>query len=85
MLLVGFAAALPVIAAGFRSYRGSREFERNALRHQATRDSLEELERQLRTSSNLNEKFRLLGFCELVLEMDCREFMRLLCEVEWYG
>ncbi|MGA7841259.1 MAG: DUF4231 domain-containing protein, partial [Candidatus Acidiferrales bacterium] len=39
MLLVGFAAALPVIAAGFRSYRGSREFERNALRHQATRDS----------------------------------------------
>ena len=85
MLLVGFAAALPVIAAGFRSYRGSREFERNALRHQATRDSLEELERQLRTSGNLNEKFRLLGFCELVLEMDCREFMRLLCEVEWYG
>jgi len=74
-----------VAAAGFRSYRGSREFERNALRHQATRDSLEELERQLRTSSNLNDKFRLLGFCELVLEMDCREFMRLLCEVEWYG
>jgi hypothetical protein len=85
MILIGLAAALPVAAAGFRSYRGSREFERNALRHQATRDSLEELERQLRTSSNLNDKFRLLGFCELVLEMDCREFMRLLCEVEWYG
>lgn len=85
MILIGFAAALPVAAAGFRSYRGSREFERNALRHQATRDSLEELERQLRTSSSLNDKFRLLGFCELVLEMDCREFMRLLCEVEWYG
>jgi hypothetical protein len=85
MLLIALAAALPVIAAGFRSYRGSREFERNALRHQATRDSVEELERQLRTSSDLNDKFRLLGFCELVLEMDCREFMRLLCEVEWYG
>src|SRR5271155_5031202 len=85
MFLVAFAAALPIVAAGFRSYRGSREFERNALRHQATRDSLEDLERQLRTSSDLNDKFRLLGFCELVLEMDCREFMRLLCEVEWYG
>ena len=84
MLLVGFAAALPVIAAGFRSYRGSREFERNALRHRATRDSLEALEGQLRTK-NLAEKFRVLGFCELVLEVDCREFMRLLCEVEWYG
>jgi hypothetical protein len=85
MFLVAFAAAFPIVAAGFRSYRASREFERNALRHQATRDSLEELERQLRTSSDLNDKFRLLGFCELVLEMDCREFMRLLCEVEWYG
>jgi hypothetical protein len=83
--LVAFAAAFPIVAAGFRSYRGSREFERNALRHQATRDSLEELERQLRTSSDLNDKFRLLGFCELILEMDCREFMRLLSEVEWYG
>jgi Protein of unknown function (DUF4231) len=85
MILIGLAAALPVAAAGVRSYRGSREFERNALRHQATRDSLEELERQLRASNSLNDKFRLLGFCELVLEMDCREFMRLLCEVEWYG
>jgi hypothetical protein len=85
MILIGLAAALPVAAAGFRSYRGSREFERNALRHQATRDSLQELERQLRSSTNLNDKFRLLGFCELVLEMDCREFMRLLSEVEWYG
>src|SRR5277367_985488 len=85
MFLVAFAAAFPIVAAGVRSYRGSREFERNALRHQATRDSLEELERQLRTSSNLNDKFRLLGFCELILEMDCREFMRLLSEVEWYG
>ncbi len=83
--LIAAAAGLPVIAAGFRSYRGAREFERNALRHRATLDSLEALEDQLRASGDLSEKFQLLGFCELVLEMDCRDFMRLLCEVEWYG
>jgi hypothetical protein len=85
MWLIGLAAGLPVIAAAVRTYRASREFERNSLRHRATLDSLEELERELRTSDDLNQQFRLLGFCELVLEMDCREFIRLLREVEWYG
>lgn len=84
-VLIGLAASLPVVAAGFRTFRASREFERNALRHRATLDSLEALEDQLRETKDLSEKFRLLGFCELVLEADCREFMRLLCEVEWYG
>lgn len=83
--LIGAAVGLPVFAAGFRTYRASREFERNALRHRATLDSLEKLEQELRGTKELAEKFRLLGFCELVLEVDCREFMRLLCEVEWYG
>jgi Protein of unknown function (DUF4231) len=84
-VLIGLAAGVPVIAAGFRTYRASREFERNALRHRATLDSLETLEDQLRETKHLADKFRLLGFCELVLEADCRDFMRLLCEVEWYG
>jgi hypothetical protein len=84
-VLIALAAGVPVIAAGFRTYRSSREFERNALRHRATLDSLETLEDQLRETKQLADKFRLLGFCELVLEADCRDFMRLLCEVEWYG
>lgn len=83
--LIGAAAGLPVIAAALRTYRASREFERNALRHRATLDSLEALERQLRETKDLAGKFRVLGFCEIVLGADCREFMRLLCEVEWYG
>jgi Protein of unknown function (DUF4231) len=83
--IIGFAAALPMIAAGVRVWRASREFERNARRHRATLDSLQKLEKELRDANSLAEKFRVLGFCELVLEADCREFMRLLCEVEWYG
>jgi hypothetical protein len=66
-------------------WRASREFERNARRHRATLDSLQKLEKELRDANSLAAKFRVLGFCELVLEADCREFMRLLCEVEWYG
>jgi hypothetical protein len=84
-VLTAIAAGLPVIAAAIKTYRASREFERNALRHRATLHSLEILEVRLRNTNELGEKFRQLGFCELVLEMDCREFMRLLCDVEWYG
>ena len=84
-VLIALAAGVPVIAAGFRTYRASREFERNALRHRATLYSLETPEDQLPETKHLADKFRLLGFCELVLEADCRDFMRLLCEVEWYG
>lgn len=84
-MLIGLAAGVPVVAAAFRAYRASREFERNALRHRASLDSLETLEAQLRETKDLGEKFRVLGFCELVLEADCRDFMRLLSEVEWYG
>jgi hypothetical protein len=83
--MIGCAAALPIIAAGVRVGRASREFERNARRHRATLDSLQKLEKELRDTNSLAEKFRIVGFCELVLEQDCREFMRLLCEVEWYG
>jgi hypothetical protein len=83
--MIGFAAGLPMFAAGLRVSRASREFERNARRHRATLDSLQKLEKELRETMVLSEKFRILGFCELVLEADCREFMRLLCEVEWYG
>jgi hypothetical protein len=33
----------------------------------------------------LARKFRIARTCELILEFDSSEFMRLLREVEWYG
>lgn len=93
------AAIPPAAVAGIRSFRASREFERNALRHRATLDSLEKLsDKMVETNaraehSGMDEKAKgeILGrqleivrFCELVLEYDTCEFMRLLSEVEWY-
>jgi hypothetical protein len=84
LLLLG-AALLPAMVAGIRTYRASREFERNALRHRATLHSLEGLNAEMGKAKNLPRKFRIARACELILEFDSCEFMRLLREVEWYG
>jgi hypothetical protein len=83
-----FAAAalgLPIVAAAIRTFRASREFERNAMRHHATFDSLSAMSSELAGAKDLETKFRIIGFCETILEADCREFMRLVAEAEWYG
>jgi hypothetical protein len=84
-VLVLGAALLPAMVAGIRTYRASREFERNALRHRATLHSLEGLNVEMGKAKNLSRKFRIARTCELILEFDSCEFMRLLREVEWYG
>jgi hypothetical protein len=83
--LVLGAVLLPALVAGVRTYRASREFERNALRHRATLHSLEGLNVEMGKARNLAKKFRIARACELILEFDSSEFMRLLREVEWYG
>src|ERR1700728_382121 len=83
-LMLG-AVLLPALVAGVRTYRASREFERNALRHRATLHSLEGLNVEMGKAKNLAKKFRIARACELILEFDSSEFMRLLREVEWYG
>jgi hypothetical protein len=75
----------PAFVAGIKTYRASREFERNALRHHATLHSLEGLNAEMGKARNLARKFRIARTCELILEFDSSEFMRLLREVEWYG
>jgi hypothetical protein len=83
--LVLGAVLLPALVAGVRTYRASREFERNALRHRATLHSLEGLNVEMGKAKNLARKFKIARACELILEFDSSEFMRLLREVEWYG
>ena|SRR5579862_1131348 len=83
--VVLLAVLLPALVAGVRTYRASREFERNALRHRATLHSLEGLNMEMGKATNLARKFRIARACELIMEFDSSEFMRLLREVEWYG
>jgi hypothetical protein len=84
-VLVAIAVLGPAFVAGIKTYRASREFERNALRHRATLHSLESLNQEMSKAKNLSRKFRIARSCELILEFDSSEFMRLLREVEWYG
>jgi hypothetical protein len=79
------ALFLPIVAAAIRTHRAAHEYERTALRHRATLDSLLALSHKLRDAKLLDQKFQLVGFCELILEADCREFLRLVSEAEWYG
>jgi len=55
------------------------------MRHHATYDSLSDMSKDLAKAGDLATKFRIIGFCETILEADCREFMRLVAEAEWYG
>ncbi len=79
------AIFLPIIATAIRTHRAAHEFERTAARHKSTLDSLEWLRSELRKTTDTTKQFEIIGFCELVLEADCREFLRLVSETEWYG
>jgi hypothetical protein len=85
LVMMGVAAMLPVIAAAVRVYRSANEYARNASRHRSTYHALNKLSLQLNESTRPDEVFRLLGFCEQVLEADHREWMRLMVEAEWFG
>jgi hypothetical protein len=82
---IALAAGLPVIAGAVRTYKSSREFERNAARHEATLYTLEKLAAHLDSSRTCEESYATIGFCEQVLEADSREWMRLMVSAEWYG
>jgi SMODS and SLOG-associating 2TM effector domain 1 len=82
---IALAAGLPVIAGAVRTYKSSREFERNAARHEATLFTLEKLATRLDSSHTCEESYATIGFCEQVLEADSREWMRLMVSAEWYG
>jgi hypothetical protein len=84
-VLITAAVIGPAFVAGIKTYIASRESARNALRHRATLRSLQALDEEMVKTENLSEKFRIAQACELVLEFDASEFMRLLREVEWYG
>jgi hypothetical protein len=84
-LFIALAAGFPVVAGAVRTYKSSREFERNAARHEATLFTLEKLATHLDSSRTCEESYTTIGFCEQVLEADSREWMRLMVSAEWYG
>lgn len=86
MWLSAAAIALPAIWAGIRTYQGAREDSRNATRSKARHGALTQLsERLLAARGNPVELFWTMRLTEFVLQVDQREWLRLLREAEWYG
>ncbi len=85
--LIAASAALPVTWAGIRTWRSAREFTRNVARSTARRDMLDEVTALVADATAAHPSHLLchLQMCELVLESDQREWLRLMREVEWYG
>jgi hypothetical protein len=86
-VLSAASAGLPVSWAGIRTYRSAREFSRNVARSAARRQMLDEVAGRLDETPRPDPTALLgeLQICELVLDSDQREWLRLMREVEWYG
>ena len=90
VLLIVLAAGLPALGAGIRTYRSTYEFARNAMRYEAKLLALRRLDESLAAElaagpMNARRTFHHLWCCEQVLELEHREWLRLMIEAEWYG
>lgn len=85
-ILSGAAIAIPAIWAGIRTQQGARESSRNATRSLARHHALTQLgDRLLKARGNPAELLWTMRLAEFVLQVDQREWLRLLREAEWYG
>jgi hypothetical protein len=85
VLLVVAAAALPVIGAGIRTYRSAHEFARSASLYRAKHAALQHLAERLQGETEGPEVLRTLWHCEIFLESEHREWLRLMLDAEWFG
>ena len=79
------AALLPVLGAGIRTYRLANEFGRNIKRFESTRHVLAEMNLWLEEGADARTVFLTLWGCEHTLELEHREWLRLMADTEWFG
>ncbi len=79
------AAILPVLGAGIRTYRMANEFGRNVRRYESTEHMLKERDKWLERGMDAKSIFLTLWSCEHTLEIEHREWLRLMAETEWFG
>ena len=84
-LLIVLAACFPVLGAGIRTMHTASERRRNAMRFEAKRYALEKLREELQGATDAAMIFRLLWQCERIMEVEHREWLRLMIEAEWFG
>ncbi len=85
LALIMLAACLPVVGAAVRTLRAAHEFGRNTLRFEATSNELKRLASDLRNRAGPRARLEVLQSVEKVLEVERREWLRLMMEAEWFG
>jgi len=90
ILLLVFAAAVPVIGAGVRTYRMAYEFARSASLFQAKLHALEHFRHLLvqdlgAAAPDAALVLRRFWQCENFFEHEHHEWLRLMLEAEWFG
>ncbi len=84
--LAAVSIAIPVLWAGIRTQQGARESSRNATRSRARHGALTQLtDRLLVARSDPIQALWTMQLSEFILQLDQREWLRLLREAEWYG
>ena len=88
ILLLVFAAAVPVIGTGVRTYRMAYEFARSASLFQAKLAALDHFMQGLQhdlAGQDASAVLRRLWQCENFFEREHHEWLRLMLEAEWFG
>ena len=81
-VFIFLAAALPTVGAGIRTIRSAHEFARNKVRYRAKEIGLMHLDKVLLRSNGAEAKISDMEFCERALELEHREWARLMNETE---
>jgi hypothetical protein len=85
VLLVAFAACLPVVGAAVRTLRSAHEFGRNTLRFRAAANKIARLSTNLHGKNGLLARLAVLHKVEKELRAERHEWLRLMIEAEWFG
>ena len=81
-LFIFLAAALPTVGAGIRTLTAAHEFGRNKVRYHAKEAVLNHADEHLREAKDADARLLDMEFCEQTLELEHREWARLMIETE---
>ncbi len=81
-VLIFLTASLPAVAGGLRTLRAANEYSRNRTRYRTAALALTHLDEILMRPKPPEEKLRDMDFCEQTLDLEHREWGRLMIESE---
>ena len=81
-IFIFLAAALPTVGAGIRTLTTAHEFARNKVRYHAKEAVLIHADGHLKDAVEADLRLFDMEFCEQTLELEHREWARLMIETE---